>query len=276
MQVTAFVLGLPDRYRGHGVEADLDLLGIPYEVVAGVDGRQWDPAQLRTVYSARAAHVTSRRQLAPGEIAVTVGHQRMMARFVADGAPWALILEDDARIPGPLAPVLEALARIPRAPVIVQIDSRHPLESKSLGSVGYDDGTLWRQPRGAVGTAGYLMNRDAALVALRAYRRRRVDSTADWPFCWSGRVQFWRPERPVVEVPDDKDNSNVHGGRVATYEAVRRHGTAAGAAIDLLRIAGAGALYGRLVGLPFGLVYRQDLERARTRLRSLRPGHDRR
>jgi glycosyl transferase, family 25 len=266
----AYILGIPDRYRGQPLEADLSQAGIPFEVVAGVDGTRWTPDELARVYSAPAAQIASGRQLAPGEVACTLGHQRMMRSFADTGEPWALLLEDDSRIARPLAPVLDVLDALPAAPIVIQLDRRVPAHADPAAAVPYAGGTIWRQPRCRIGTSGYLMNQAAADIALAAYAGRRIDSSSDWPFCWRTRVQFWQTEDAVVRHAVDESESLVQLSRQASYAQARQHTGARAAAVAALKVAGVGALRGRVHGLPFGLVYRRDREQALAALRQRR------
>jgi hypothetical protein len=253
----AYLLGIPDRYRGGPLEDDLTRIGIAFAVVAGADGSRWTPAELAELYSPRAAQIACGRQLAPGEVAVTLGHQRMMRAFQAAGDPWALFLEDDSRIDQPLTALLHAVDGLPDAPIVVQLDGRvSPRTDADV--VHYPGGAIWRQPACRIGTSGYLMNRAAADVAVAAYRGRRIDSPSDWPFCWRTRVQFWQTGEVVVRHAQDESESFVQAARRASYQQARRRTGMRAAAVDLLKLAGVGAVRGRLSNLPFGLVYRRD------------------
>jgi hypothetical protein len=266
--VKAFILGLPNEYRGQALERDLDVQGIPFESVPGSDARQWSDAYLDSVYSARAAQMLLRRQLAPGEVACTLGHQEMMARFVDGGGDWGLLLEDDARIIKPLAPVFGVLEALAKGPVIVQLDARGKPLIRQLGRVEHDGGALWRQPEPAYGSAAYLINRAAATAALRSYRNRRVDSTSDWPICWAGRVQFWVPDSSFVSHPTERADSTIERARIDSRHQSSTTPKVPGLPGDVLKILGVRALYGRLHNIPFLPLYRRDLIDARTRLRA--------
>jgi hypothetical protein len=268
--VLAYILGLPgERYRGAPLEEDLSGLGIAYEVVPGPDAAAWTAEDLERVYCWQASRAVNHRQMTAGEVACTLGHQEMMRRFADSGEPWALFFEDDARIVKPLEPVLAALPALPDVRMVIQLDVRVPLPPPEAGGVPLSDGILYRQPYPTWGAAAYLMNRAAALIALRTYRRRRVDSAADWPFCWSGRVQFWRPDSAFALHPRDWAASHLHAGRSGTFgrrpkRSIRRYVRSG------LRITGLWALYGRLHGLPFFALYRKDLRQVRRKNRTMR------
>jgi GR25 family glycosyltransferase involved in LPS biosynthesis len=256
--IRAYILGVPGRYRGQQLEADLAGRGIGFEVVAGPDPATWTDGQLDRLYSRRAAQIVSRRQLAPAEVACTLGHQDMMRRFVAEGSPWALFLEDDAVIIqglDPLQPVLDALAA---RPVVLDLDRRRRHVTPPTEVLPYVGGTVARMAIPDVGTAGYLMSRPAAVLALHAYRRRRVDSTADWPFCWRDRVQFWQPDTDFVHHPKGTGLSLVGDGRQRSYRESGERSGAKATAVALLRVSGVTAAAGRLSNVPFVPLFRRD------------------
>lgn len=262
----AYILGIPDRYRGQSLEAQLSQAGLPFEVVDAPDASAWSVEFLTTVYSRRAAQIVSHRQLSPGEVACALGHRSMMARFVETGDDWALLLEDDAVVTGTLDPITAVLGSIPDVPTVIQLDNRRPPSTGSLGAVPYQGGTLWPQVVPGVGTAAYLMNRSAALTALQAYRRRRVDSAADWPFCWPRRVRFWQPDTEFVRHPMNATESLLAAGRQQSFRATRHRGRTSNVAVGVIQIVGLAAVYGRVLNVPLIPLYRRDLREGRARL----------
>jgi hypothetical protein len=265
--VKAYLLGVPDRYRGEPLESDLARLGIPHEIVLGVDGASWSADELARVYSRRAAHVVSRRQLSPAEVACVLGHRQMMSAFVTSGDEWALFLEDDVRIDQSLLPVFASAKSMSKGPVVVQIYAQVPPRSRSLGHVGSAGAEIWRQSAPAYGAAAYLMNRSAAEIALRAYRRRRVDSVADWPFCWAQKVNFWQTEFGYVSHPQVGVDSLLQDARLDSRLKARTHPRVPGVTGHLLKMLGVRALYGRVSNVPFRALYRRDFAEGRAALR---------
>ena len=262
----AYILGVPDRYRGQSLEAQLSQIGFPFAVVDAPDASAWPPGFLETVYSRRAAQIVSHRRLSPGEVACVLGHRSMMASLVETGDDWALFLEDDAIVTGKLDPIMAVLGSIPDGPTVIDLDNRRPPSTGSPRAVPNQGGTLSPQPVPGVGTAAYLMNRSAALTALRAYRRRRVDSTADWPFCWSRSVRFWQPDTEVVRHPTIVTESLVAVGRQRSYRNTHRRGRASSIAVGVLQLVGIAALYGRVHNIPLIPIYRRDLREGQARL----------
>lgn len=262
----AYILGVPDSYRGRDLEADLTRYQIRYSVVDAPDGSLWSDEQLERVYSRRAARIVAHRQLSRGEVACVIGHQLMMRAFVAEGSTWALFLEDDARIVQDLEPLVEGLAGLPAAPIVVQLDMRVPPDNPPREAVSHEEGHIVRRHRAAYGTCGYLMNRRAALVALAAYHHRRVDSAADWPFCWAARVQFWVPDAEFVTHPVETQRSLIEEHRLRELQRARERSSVVRWSSAALRLTGLWAAWGRVNNVPFVPLYRRDLGEVLLRL----------
>jgi hypothetical protein len=262
----AFILGVPGRYRGAALESELAATGIGFEVVAGPDASCWTGDDITRVYSPKAAQIVRHRQLAPAEVACSLGHQSMIRTLARRGDPWGLLLEDDARLVQPLLPVLTGLSHLPDEPIVIQLGSRRPAIPSNT-PLELEGNRLWRQPKPVFGSFAYLMNKRAALIADKAYRRRRVDSVADWPFCWSEDVQFWRTAIDIAR-PDSDAESLIKASRRSVLTASSQSRSAAfNAAIGLLQISGAAAIYGACHGLPIRRLYQRDRAEGILRLR---------
>jgi hypothetical protein len=266
--VKAYILGLPDSFRGEPLIASLADQGLESVVVWGVDAATWTSADLARVYSREAARVVSHRDLTPGEVACVLGHRAMMEAFAGDGDHWALLMEDDARLVRALDPLVEILPTLPTHPMIIQLDWRRGLTDAAAPGSDGETPHLRRLSRPMYGAYGYLMNRPAALVALRAYARHRVDSTADWPFGWSHLIDFRCPQDPYVEHPRSYAGSTLQSGRRLSVTDASSRSTTVRMVRGSLRLIGVAALYGRLHGVSFRRLLRRDVTEIAARLRS--------
>jgi glycosyl transferase family 25 len=75
-----------------------------------VDGRQLAEAELPGVYDAETAYRHQRRQLARSEIGASLSHRQCYRQLIEDGAPAALVLEDDVRLAPEFSALLPALS----------------------------------------------------------------------------------------------------------------------------------------------------------------------
>lgn len=253
----AFILGVPGRYRGAALEGELAAAGLDFTVIPGPDARSWTSDDLAQEYSPRAAQIARHRQLAPAEVACALGHQAMVRALLHRGELWGLLLEDDARFTQSIDPVLECLRHLPDTPIVVQLGGHRPTSTHGPSLAGHHC-RLWRQARPVFGSYAYLMNRRAALIAERTYRSRKVDSPADWPFCWATRVEFWRPEADVAQPDSDAESLIKADRRVMGSRPRRTRSVPVDATIGVLQLLGAAAVYGRFHGLPLRVLYKRD------------------
>jgi glycosyl transferase family 25 len=84
--------------RRASIRAELDRLGMEYELVEGVDGRELGPEELAANYSPSAAVELIRRELTLGEVGCSLSHLRLYQRQVDEGHEEVVILEDDVHI----------------------------------------------------------------------------------------------------------------------------------------------------------------------------------
>ena len=93
------------------VRAELTKAGIEWERLEAVNGRSLSASRLAEVYDGEANRRRARHPLVPGEIGCYLSHLAAWQRLVDSDAPGAIVLEDDFRVDGNLATVLEALER---------------------------------------------------------------------------------------------------------------------------------------------------------------------
>lgn len=87
----------------------LDALGLPWQRVEAVYGRDLDAEQRRVLYDAGANQRLYHQPLVDGEIGCYTSHLRVWQRLLDDGHPMALVLEDDVDLLPGLPAVLQAL-----------------------------------------------------------------------------------------------------------------------------------------------------------------------
>jgi glycosyl transferase family 25 len=251
----AYILGLQVGFRGAQLETQLHDLGIESLRVHGVDARTWSQVDIDGVYSRRASLLLLGREMGAGEIACAIGHQKLMHAFLASGEPWAFFFEDDVEIRSDLRPIVEHLPYLGQGPRIVLLESRNPFNplDESRQRIEWAHGFLWKRANLAHGAGAYLISREAAELAARRYRRRRVDSVADWPAGWSRDVTFWQAEpMPVTHSTHAAGQSFLSQGRDEVVRA-RPFQNVTFARLLLSRLwrySGLQMLYGLAIGVP--------------------------
>lgn len=258
----AYILTIDGQPRNDGLIGSCEAAGIPVEVVIGVRGSALTDVEVRERYDERASVFTLDRPMGRGEIGCALGHRQIVEHFLATGGDdWAVVLEDDAQVGDHLRAARDLVAELPDEPIVLTFvpgrtgayadrlhRSQSCVQASGISAVRLDDPPDLN--------TGYAINRRAAQVADRAYRGRRIDSVADWPYRWARRVQFWRIDPPLVHPMGAE--SLIHDDRSALQSAARKR-------IDpstrkfILGIAGIRLVQGMVHGYAPSLVWRQDV-----------------
>jgi len=196
--IGAWVINLesaPGRRERIGTQ--LEALGIPYRIFPAVDGRKLSDEAMRARYDERAA-IRYYRPLSRGELGCALSHVGVYRQMLDSGAPFGLVLEDDAAPGAELPSVLEALSKQldPDQPAVVlltHVDKYTRWGSRPLGAdrkLVNRYGEWWR-------AHGYVVTRGAARRLLAGLdpvwcaadfwsafeRRGMVDVKAVVPYC---------------------------------------------------------------------------------------------
>lgn len=170
--IPAYVISLPDaEARRRTMTERLAAVGVPFRFFDAVDGRAQrlpdiiDGARVvRTLFKTEAA------------LACTASH-RLLQRIIADSdAETVLILEDDATIPDDFVEAIEQALAFDFD--VFKLEGVNVSKRRvTVGRVGRYDVIITSRP--SVGSAGYLLRRDAArrICALPV-----IDQTSDYVF----------------------------------------------------------------------------------------------
>lgn len=92
-----FVLSLPSaKTRRADIAEQFDRLGLDFEFLEAVDGRQGLPADLEPMVDRPGTVALTGYGMSDGEYACALSHQQAYARIIDQNLPGAIILEDDA------------------------------------------------------------------------------------------------------------------------------------------------------------------------------------
>jgi glycosyl transferase family 25 len=91
------------------ITEQMDRLGLPFEFVDGVDGKQLSDDEVSELYDKKRAYRQEGRRFSLGEIGCALSHIKAYRKIVEDDIPCALILEDDAWLTPSIVGVLEAM-----------------------------------------------------------------------------------------------------------------------------------------------------------------------
>ena len=157
-----FVINLdrrPDRLET--ISGDLDRLGLSFERVPAIDARQLPPedrADRNPLFRA-------------GSKACMLSHGEALRRFLATESDAAMILEDDAELAPDLPTLCGPADWWPEGTGLIKLERPNRLKDLQGPRCGQTPGgrELRRIVRWNAGSAGYLIDRDAAAIILAAF-----------------------------------------------------------------------------------------------------------
>ncbi len=95
------------------IRAQLDSLGLDYELVEAVDGGKLSPQELSATYSPKAALALIDRELTRGEVGCSLSHLRLYQRQIDLGLEEVVILEDDVVVDPSFIEIMDRRAALP-------------------------------------------------------------------------------------------------------------------------------------------------------------------
>jgi glycosyl transferase, family 25 len=147
------------------ISARLSTLGLPFTRLPAVDARALTPAQ-RAAFDEAAYRRKHGMAPVAGEIGCYLSHIEVMRAFVAEAAPFALVLEDDVLLGDTLPAVLRALMAHPGRWDMVKLSAVHsgtPVPVLDL-TAGHKLAVMLSR---CTGSSAYLINRRTAEAYLR-------------------------------------------------------------------------------------------------------------
>jgi hypothetical protein len=190
LRVQVFIVALASSDRAQHLEGALRDLGLSWQTISAVDGRQMSATHLSRVGDARAGRHLYGQDLSPTEIGCCLSHREAYRHFLQGSASWALILEDDAY---PTESVVDFVRWLSswRAtnPMIIECFSSGRINDAAERYTVAPQVEIQRLVTYPGFTVAYAMNQQAAQLAL-SYPDF-VSTRADWP-PWAVYVGFWR------------------------------------------------------------------------------------
>ena len=206
----AYVLTIepPGGPRRSSIAQQLETVAFPWTFFEGV---RRDDAALQGLYSPFRNALLSKRSVTPSELACYASHRAIWQQVVLSGEPYALVLEDDARIIDRAA-LASALAEVERGDFdLVKLNDlrpKHVVKRVVAGEV-----ELVSHKMLASGTVGYVIS---AAAAARLLRRQRVFRPVDEDIghAWEFGIDVWSvAPNPVDEAPIAAATSSIQGER---------------------------------------------------------------
>lgn len=220
MTISAYVIGIPEKYRGAPLENQLTQAQVPYTRIAGVVG-SYRGRPVDDYVDHDFVRRTRREELTQGEVGCALAHVEAVRSSMTAPDDWAMILEDDARIcdPESLAELLDFVDTQTAAdqPIIIMLFARRVVALR---------GAVRRLSRSSIHELAVTPYTTTAYLANRAARDEisrssiPVHGTADWPPKLIGRVRFLCAYPWILE-PAEATASTIGDRRVVDAYAGR-------------------------------------------------------
>lgn len=185
--------------RREAMQAQARSLSVSVQFVQAIDGQSL-PDAAAAAYLRGWRRRTWRADLTPNEIACVLSHRKALQGFLASGAAFAVILEDDAVLDADFTRVVRELMAI--APVwdVVRLVTRVPDLPFSEVETLPSGRRLGQRPKWGLGGVGVLYDRPAAERLLRGSTRffEAFDNLLGRPWVAGGYVL--ELDRPVVSI----------------------------------------------------------------------------
>lgn len=257
--LVCYVLGVETKFRGNGLLAKLKQQDIEALPIYGDDASTWTKSDLMNLQSKSASFALNMRTLSSGECACVMVHRKAYTSFLDTGGKWCMVLEDDALIDFTIEDIKILVEDFGSSPTIILLFHNDPSEVPSISKVAKKHLLLELCDFIPFGTVGYIMNRSAAQIAVDAYRNRKIDSTADWPYRWRNKINFWKVTPQLVNHPEQDDDSEsliAHARQIQNTESSNIYNR-------LMRflagVSGIRALIARFHGVSFIEIWLRDL-----------------
>jgi glycosyl transferase, family 25 len=152
----------PQRWAA--ISAQLQGLGLPFQRLAAVDAQALTPHQLAQL-DAAAYRRQHGMQPVLGELGCYLSHVQVMQAFLASGADYALVLEDDVRLHAGLPEVLAGLAQHPSRWDMCKLSAVHSGTPQPFMALAPGHQLAVMLSR-CTGSSAYALNRAAAQAYL--------------------------------------------------------------------------------------------------------------
>jgi glycosyl transferase family 25 len=167
-KIHTFIISLPkDKERRETLEKQLNELDIPFSILDAVHGASLSTEEYERSYNREKAARLFNRELSRGELGCALSHIAIYQKMVAENIPYALILEDDAKVlTDNLPATLNNLTQLytDQAPVAVLLNR---IRYNGKNGIRVDEDHLVYDAYRGFGTYGYFITRATAQILAR-------------------------------------------------------------------------------------------------------------
>lgn len=192
-----FVISLTREPERRALMAQ-ELTGFDFEFFEGVDGAALDVASFADRLDTMWFRIMRRRNLRPGEVGCFLSHYGLWERLVETRTPYALILEDDARLEDGFREIVAEVMSIQDEWDIAYLaETKRPQRMVRMVAA-LDSGRRLIQCRRRMSGRGYLIRLEAAEVLLRYCWRIRSQIDDLYSKWWKNGLRVYAVDPAIV------------------------------------------------------------------------------
>jgi glycosyl transferase family 25 len=264
MKYTIQVLTLLNSERISQVVSQAKTLGLEFNFCFGLKGSDLTMSRFKAMAPKKLSVFMLGRELAKNELACVLGHLKIYRKFLDDpSVDWCLVLEDDALVSPQIIELLNVISELPSNSIIHLAPQKnlanYILEEASILSINREY-KLFRVLDFIPRTHGYFIDRQAANAAVRLSHNEKFYFTADWPLTWIRDINFWVTDEILC-------STNEFGSDIAQERELLENSAPKAGFVKRLSTKrginwivngiGISAIYGRILGIPVRITYRE-------------------
>ena len=179
----------------------LNALGVPYEIIDAVDGKELDLSTLDGRLQQNIMRRQKRRNLTLGEIGCYLSHYSLWQRLVADNIASALVVEDDASFLPDFLSIAAAAVSISCEWDMIILHT-HPKRkiNQTLTKIYGTDFSICRMDRKIAGTTAYLISLHGAQKLLEHGYRINLPVDVMTSGYWESGLRYYAVYPQIVAV----------------------------------------------------------------------------
>jgi glycosyl transferase family 25 len=152
--------------RREHIVAEVDRIGLEYEIVKAVDGSQLSSQDFDKLCDMETVRKFP-QWLSPGMIGASLSHRLVYSRIIENNDRAALVIEDDAILPDSLAEIVAGISSVimPNEVILLYYSSFEPLQLSTVNAARVAEKHTIMYPmflKGVVGAVCYVITNQAA------------------------------------------------------------------------------------------------------------------
>jgi glycosyl transferase family 25 len=215
------------KERQKNISTQLETMGIPFEFIYGIEGKQLSKEEMESVFDAEKSvtyymkRLHWKKDMTPGEIGCALSHRLAYKKIIEHKITRAIILEDDIIIKNDFQVVMILLNRLKINNYVIKFDYTDtecfvlPWHKKRLN----DEYSIQHWLYSGFSTLGYYIDIKAANI-MYTLTGKIFCAADEWEFAFKDHIKLRNLNKAIVTVNDSIES--VIGERLIEKIVIRR------------------------------------------------------